>query len=190
MIEKRNTLVAVTGCQILAAALLFSSLCVAQNADQPLGDVARHKSTDHKAARVVTNDEIPSVSQAQADALNASAGDKESSSGQAAQSDKNSNPPAAKGKVNVPGLLTNGTPAQAQSLLDSLKHDRQSLIDNYKKIEEKLAQTSDDSLRQVYMTSLARRDETLAKNQKQIDDTEKAIQSASQASSAQGDNQQ
>jgi hypothetical protein len=179
---------------ITAALLLFSALfCMSQEAEQSLGDVARQKKPERKAARVVTNDEIPSVTPiAQlsaptgvSDTEKATANDAKSSN-PAAPKDKSAN--ASKSGITIPGLMSNGSVQQAQTLLESLKQDRQKLLDNYDKIEKKLAETNDDSLRRVYSDSMARRNETLARNDKAIADTESAIHAA-QAADAQGDKQ-
>ena len=92
----------------------------------------------------------------------------------------------SKSGVTVPGLLTNGTLQQAQTLLENAKHDRQALIDNYDKIRRKLAETNDESLRRVYADSLARRDQSLAKQDKVIAEIESAIRAA-QGANAEGD---
>jgi hypothetical protein len=174
--------------------LLFSALfCIGQDTDQSLGDLVRQKKPERKAARIVTNDEIPSVTpiaQSSAptgvsDTEKAAANDA-SSSNPATPKDKSAN--ASKSGITIPGLLSNGSLQQAQSLLESLKQDRQKLLDNYDKIDKKLAETNDDSLRRVYSDSMARRNETLARNDKAIADTESAIHAA-QAADAQGDKQ-
>jgi hypothetical protein len=172
--------------------------CAAQSDQQSLGQVAReHKGNTRKAARVVTNDEIPSVSvieTSSGSAVSSANGNGAADPSSTASPDKSaekpsSNPPRnLKGGVNVPGLLSHGTLDEAKALLDSLKHDRQALIDNYDKIEQKMANTDSDSLRRVYSESLARREETLAQNQKSIDDTQKAIEQV-QDQNGQGANQ-
>lgn len=186
---------------MIAAGILSGGMaCLAQTSDQDLAAVARQTRAKAKPTHIVTNDEIPSVPQAASmqEDSKGSAGSTEATAGddttKAAGNKQAANSKAAqahsKGQgVNVPGLLTDGTLDEAKALLGSLKHDRQALLDNYDKIQRKLADEQDDSLRRVYSDSLARRDETLAKNQKQIDDTEKAIQIAVQARGEQGDNQ-
>jgi hypothetical protein len=159
--------------------------------------VARQNKPTPKTKHVITNDEIPSMPQADSPRANSTEADASNGSAQSERKDNDSDKSKhstsktskERNSVNVPGLLDDGTLDQAKALLDSLKHDRQALIDNYDKIQRKLADEQDDSLRRVYSDSLARRDETLAKNQKQIDDTEKAIQIAVQARGEQGDNQ-
>jgi hypothetical protein len=78
-------------------------------------------------------------------------------------------------------LLANGTLQEAQNLLQTLKHDRQLLVDNYDKIEHKLAETNDDSLRRVYSESLARRNASLAEKDKSIVQLEDAVSAARDA---------
>lgn len=179
---------------ITASLLLLASLaCVAQDSHESLADVVRQNKPARKAARVITNDEIPSVTPVAQVAAPAGTADsdkavakEDSTSSPAAPKDKSAN--VSKSGITVPGLLSNGSLQQAQSLLESLKQDRQRLLDNYDKIERKLAETNDDSLRRVYSESLDRRNETMARNDKAIADTESAIRAA-QAADAQGDKQ-
>lgn len=175
---------------IAAAILALGIAANAQSADQSLAEVARQKPT-RKAARVVTNDEIPSVIVPVSEPVSrGGSSDAKDAPDAAASSSTASKDPGSKSKssntgITVPGLLTNGTVEQAKATLESLKHDRQLLLNNYDKIEKKMAETNDDSLRQVYSDSLARRDETLARNDKAIADMENAIRSAP-GSDAQG----
>ena len=174
---------------IASAILALGIATSAQSADQSLADVARQKPT-RKAARVVTNDEIPSVIVPVSEPSRGGSSDAKDAPDAAASSSTTGKDPGSKSKssnngITVPGLLTNGTVEQAKATLESLKHDRQLLLNNYDKIEKKMAETNDDSLRQMYSDSLARRDETLARNDKAIADMENAIRSA-QGSDAQG----
>jgi hypothetical protein len=178
---------------VIGFALLSALFCLAQDSDQSLGDVARNSKPARKASRVVTNDEIPSAPPvAQASSSVSESDNKQSAEGATDHSDAqatNAQPAgASKSGINVPGFLSNGTVQQAQALLETLKQDHQKLIDNYDKIEKKMAETNDDSLRRVYSESLARRNETLARNEKAIADTESALRAA-QAADAQGGTQ-
>lgn len=170
--------------------LLLSVGTWAQESDQPLGDVVRKHKPSQRAARVVTNDEIPSVSpnsatpaslplssskeEDAADASSASTSSRpESSSGRPAQ--------VKSGTITIPGLLANGNLQEAQKVLEGLQHDRQTLVDNYDKIERKLAETNDESLRRVYSESLANRDARVAEKDKSIAQLENAIRAARDA---------
>lgn len=175
-----------------ALLLILSSLaCLAQAADQSLAEVIRRNKPTHKAARVVTNDEIPSVTPVSVSPANSSSADEkanittDASSAGATPAARDQSGKTSKSGITVPGLLNNGSLEQAKALLEGLKHDRQALLDNYDKIEKKLAETDDDSLRRIYSDSLARRHETMARNEKAIAETESAIQAA-QAADAQG----
>jgi hypothetical protein len=167
--------------------LLFSVGLSAQDSDRSLADVARQSKGAHKAARVVTNDEIPSVtpdpgpqtSAALSENNRTASSDKPSSA--AGRPETRGTAAPGKGGITVPGVLANGTLQEAQNALDTLKHDRQLLKDNYDKIERKLAETNDDSLRQVYSESLARRDTRLAEKDKSIAQLENAIRAARDA---------
>ncbi len=174
--------------------LLCVPVCWGQASGQSLAEVVRQNKPAHKAERVITNDDIPSVTPAPDSAATmpaADASDNKETTGNNASAaasplskDKAGTP--SKSGITVPGFLNNGSLAQAQALLEGLKHDHQALIDNYDKIEKKLAETDDESLRQVYSDSLARRNQTMARNEKAIADTESAIHAA-QAADAQGD---
>jgi hypothetical protein len=159
---------------------VFVSFGEAQSSDEPLGNVVRQKPT-HKAARLVTNDEIPSV---EVPSTPVSTAASSSDPGLEPVSSANSNlktendKSASKSGITIPGLLNHSTVQQAQTVLESLKHDHQALIDNYEKIEKKLAETNDESLRRVYSDSLARRNETMSRNEKAIADVENAIRMA------------
>ena len=175
-----------------AAVLVFPSASSAQSSDQSLADVARHNKPVRKAARVITNDDIPSAPTAPEPSPKAVGPDSpQTSPATNASRAPEAKPSGSEGKssksgVTVPGLLTNGTLQQAQTLLENAKHDRQALTDNYDKIRRKLAETNDESLRRVYADSLARRDQSLAKQDKVIAEIESAIRAA-QGANAEGD---
>jgi len=144
----------------------------------------------HKAVHVVTNDEIPSVETSNTDSQGAAAasndGDKtdKAASVPGSEDSKQSKP-----GISVPGVLSNGTLAQARAALETLKHDRQALANNYDKIEHRLAETDDEALRQSYSDILATRDKTLARNAQQISQMENAIRAAQDASGQGGTNE-
>lgn len=177
----------------LTAAVLALGLTCAAQSDESLGDVARQNKPAHKAARVVTNDEIPSVAVPVADPSPASStadAKANSTDGPKAASESSAKDPGSKNSkagITIPGVLTSGTLEQARSALDTLKHDRQAFLNNYDKIQQRLNDTDNEALRQSYMGIMATRDSTLARNAKQIADTENAIQAA-EAAGAQGDN--
>lgn len=167
--------------------LLFSAGLRAQDSDRPLAEVVRQSKGARKAAHVVTNDEIPSVTPDPGTQASASLTenshtanlDKRSSAADRTETRGTATP--GKGGITVPGLLANGTLQEAQNLLQTLKHDRLLLVDNYDKIERKLAETNDDSLRQVYSESLARRDARLAEKDQSIAQLENAVSAARDA---------
>jgi hypothetical protein len=187
------------GAAVIAIAVLAFSLgSWAQSSDQSLAEVVRENRPARKAAHVITNDEIPSVATpgtaSASGSANANTSDGTDTSPNPASSSTakvSDQKPSGNSKsaITVPGLLNNGSLRQAQALLEGLKHDRQALLDNYDKIEKKLADTNDDSLRQVYSDSLARRNETLARNEKAIADTESAIHAAQSADAQGGKNE-
>ncbi len=183
---------------VVAASLVLTVavLCTAQSDEQSLGKVAREHKPARKAARVITNDEIPSVripdssptaGQPSSDPTSAVVASN-SAPADATRDKPSAQPPRdLKKGINVPGVLANGTVEQAKAMLESLKHDRQALEANYDKVERQMGSTDSDALRRVYAESLSRRDESLDKNQKSIDALESAIKQA-QDRDAQGEN--
>ena len=59
-----------------------------------------------------------------------------------------------------------------------MQRDEEVLLRRYAQIEEKLAGEKNEHLRQLYSTSLARREETLARKRGQIEQVTKAIGAA------------
>lgn len=85
-------------------------------------------------------------------------------------------------RITIPGLLQEASVSEARAILKSLQHDEEVLLRRYAQIQEKLSRESDEHLRQLYSDSLARRDETLARKRRQIEQVEKAIRAASPGS--------
>lgn len=153
-------------CAVGAAVVLLAAGGVLRAQDRPLPEVAKQKS-GKTASRVITNEDLeasrpPEVSPAApaAAALPVPAG-------------KDSGP-----RITLPGLLEAGTLSQARATLESLKHDQEVLQRRYAQIQEKLSSGTDEHLRKLYSDSLARRDETLARKRRQIEEVEKAIEAA------------
>ena len=150
-------------CAVGAAVVLLAAGGVLWAQDRPLPEVAKQKS-GKTASRVITNEDLeasrpPEASPAAA-ALPVAAG-------------KDSGP-----RITLPGLLEAGTLSQARATLESLKHDQEVLQRRYSQIQEKLSSGTDEHLRKLYSDSLARRDETLARKRRQIEEVEKAIEAA------------
>lgn len=85
---------------------------------------------------------------------------------------------SSKARINVPGLVEEGTLSRGREILESLRRDEQVLLRRYAQIEQKLSTETDAHLRQLYSNSLARREETLARKRLQIQQVEKAIEAA------------
>ena len=172
---------------IVLTVLLFSLLCTAQSSDEPLGNVARQNKATRKAARVITNDEIPSATIPASDSLprtNMSDGkDKSNISSESVPvpATKATAANQSSSGITIPGVLTNGSVQDARAALETLKHDREAFISNYEKIQRRLNETDDEALRQTYADVMATRESTLAKNAKAIADTESAIRNAENA---------
>jgi predicted lipid-binding transport protein (Tim44 family) len=168
---------------ILLGSLLGVAVCAAQNqgaSDQEsLARVARQKSV-RKAKVVITNDDVPSRPESASEtSTDSPANSAAAAQDQAAQSKQN---------IPLPGPPPGTTIDQAREALESLKQQERVMIGRYDEIQHKLAETNDQSLRRLYSDSLSRRDETLARKRKQIEEAERAIRLATEAGSTQGGN--
>ena len=166
---------------VLLVSLLGVAVCAAQNqspSDQEsVAKVARQNSV-RKAKVVITNDDLPSRP---ASTPETSAGSPANSTA-AAQ-----NQAAQQSQQNIP-LPPGATIDQAREALESLKREERVMVGRYDEIQHKLAETNDQSLHKLYSDSLSRRDETLARKRKQIEEAERAIRLATEAGSTQGGN--
>jgi hypothetical protein len=170
---------------VLLISLLGVAVCAGQNqspSDQEsVAKVARPK-TVRKAKVVITNDDLPSRPESTTET---SAGSPANSATTAAQKQA-----AQQSQQNIPlsGLAPGATIDQAREALESLKREERVMVGRYDEIQHKLAETNDQSLRRLYSDSLSRRDETLARKRKQIEEAERAIRLATEAGSTQGGN--
>jgi hypothetical protein len=169
---------------VLLVSMLGVAVCTGQNrspSDQEsVAKVARQKSV-RKAKVVITNDDLPSRPESTPET---SAGSPANSAtvaqNQAAQQSQQNIP--------LPGLPSGATIDQAREALESLKREERVMVGRYDEIQHKLAETNDQSLHRLYSDSLSRRDETLARKRKQIEEAERAIRLATEAGSTQGGN--
>ncbi len=133
--------------------------------ERPLPEVARERS-GKTATRVLTNEDLEAGRSAE----------------EAPAASRTTTEPATERapgpRITVPGLLDGGTLAAAEATLKSLQHDEEVLLRRYAQIEEKLATEKDEHLRKLYSDSLERRDETLARKRRQIEEVKKAIEAA------------
>ena len=170
---------------VMSAALL----AVAQDAQQPsLGDLARQqraKEEKEKPAKVFTNDNLPandgSVTTG-ATGATVLAPSSAAPEGAPAAAAPGKTAAAAKGKVDPEKVK------EAQFKLNGLKNDMTNLEKNYKMLEEKAANATDDFQRDVYQRGLETRDsETaalqgrIAAAQKELEDAEKGEPTAAPA---------
>jgi hypothetical protein len=140
---------------------------IAWGQQRPLPEVAREKS-GKTATRVLTNEDLEAARPAEpAPAAPLTTSDSP------APAERPSGP-----RITVPGLLIGGTLAEAQATLQSLQHDEEVLLRRYAQIEQKLATERDEHLRKLYSNSLERRDETLARKHRQMEQVKQAIESA------------
>ena len=168
---------------VLLGSLLGVALCAAQNqgpSDQEsLAKIARQKSV-RKAKVVITNHDLPSRPEpAPETSTDSPANSAAAAQNQAAQS---------KQDVPPPGLPPGTAIDQAREALENLKQQERVMIGRYDEMQHKLSETNDQSLRRLYSDSLSRRDETLARKRKQIEEAERALRSATEVGSTQGDN--
>jgi hypothetical protein len=170
---------------VLLISLLGVAVCAGQNqspSDQEsVAKVARPK-TVRKAKVVITNDDLPSRPESTTET---SAGSPANSTTTAAQKQA-----AQQSQQNIPlpGPAPGATIDQAREALESLKREERVMVGRYDEIQHKLAETNDQSLRRLYSDSLSRRDQTLARKRKQIEEAERALRSATEAGSTQGGN--
>lgn len=170
---------------VMAAALL----AVAQDAQQPsLGDLARQqraKEEKGKPAKVFTDDNLPandgSVTTG-ATGATVLAPSSAAPEGAPAAGAPGKTAAAAKGKVDPEKVK------EAQQKLNGLKNDMTNLEKNYKMLEEKVTNATDDFQRDVYQRGLDTRDsETaalqgrIAAAQKELEDAEKGEPTAAPA---------
>jgi hypothetical protein len=169
---------------ILLVSLLGVVACTAQNpglSDQESVAKATRQKSVRKAKVVITNDDLPSRPESTPEtAAGTTANSAAAPQDQAAQQPKQNVP--------LPGLPPGATIDQARASLESLKREEQVMVGRYDEIQHKLAETNDRSLHRLYSDSLSRRDETLARKRKQIEEAERAIRLATEAGSAQGGN--
>jgi hypothetical protein len=170
---------------VLLISLLGVAVCAGQNqspSDQEsVAKVARPK-TVRKAKVVITNEDLPSRPESTTETSAGSAANSATTAAQkqaAQQSQQN---------IPLPGLAPGATIDQAREALESLKREERVMVGRYDEIQHKLAETNDQSLRRLYSDSLSRRDETLARKRKQIEEAERAIRLATEAGSTQGGN--
>jgi hypothetical protein len=146
-----------------AAVLLLMGAVVAQ--ERPLPEVAREKS-GRAATRELTNEDLEATRPAQPPAAELAAPASKATEHE------------AQARITIPGLLEQGTLSETRALLESLRRDEEVLLRRYAQIQEKLRSENDLHLRQLYTDSLSRRDDTLAKKRKQIEEVQKAVEAA------------
>jgi hypothetical protein len=165
--------------------LLTAATALAQeqsSQDHAIVKAAREKAA-HKAKVVVTDDDMPSHPQP-VESSSPSTG-RTDNHDQSDGTQKQSEPDAKAPRQVV--ASKNLTPEQAQSLLDKLKGQEQSLNRQYDEIQDKLDNTTDELLRKVYSNLLSNRDEVLAQKRKEIESAERGLQAANEARKSQGE---
>lgn len=146
---------------ICGFALLFALCGTLAGQERPLPEIAREKS-GKRAVRVLTNEDLERGHPAEPSSP--------------VPSPKSPAAQSSQVRITVPGLLEESTLTRARDILGSLRRDEQVLLRRYAQIEQKLSTEPDAQLRQLYSSSLARREQTLARKRLQIQQVERAIE--------------
>jgi hypothetical protein len=176
----------------LVVAALTSAACMcwgqsaAQTPEASLADAARASRQEsahkrRKAPKVVTNDDIPSRAAERLYTVQQSAPPTGATAPPEAPA-----PLHSSAETSVPGSLQPSTVEQARTRVQTLKEEEKNLARRYDQIQSQLGSTDDPGLRRVYSESLAKRDATLARKRKEIEDAAAALK-AMEATSGRGD---
>jgi hypothetical protein len=166
----------------IALAALAGTWCLGQDSGgSSLADAARSK-PPKKSQRVITNDDLPSREPEAASAAETARNSSGNSSSPSSTSGGASSSSGA--ALTVPSRAL--TVDQAADRLQKLKDEESALRRRYDEIQSKLATTDDSNLRRVYADSLSKRDETLAKKRKEVEEAETALRMATDAASGRG----
>lgn len=160
---------------VAVAGLLLSAGAWAQSEEQQsLGDVARQEKAKKK--KVLTNEDLPQGT--------VTSGSEPASSSSGAQASEEKSDAAAKEGEAAKAEDQDASMTKAQGAdaakqeLESLKHDEASLDNGIKRLEEKLANETSDSLREVYSNALKHAQQNLADTQKKRAEAEKKAAAA------------
>jgi hypothetical protein len=172
--QKQQRSQARCGRVVVGVSALLLSAGLAWTADAP----CKTKGTNGancKKSHVITNDDLSGTAmRPKPSGANVPASLKPvSENGVARNSSGSSN-----GTVTVDGLISGGSISDASALLETLKHDEQTMIKRYEQIEGKLSTEQNEQMRKLYTDSLSRREETLANKRDQIRQVETAIHAA------------
>lgn len=171
----------------LAAALvpLAAFLCAVQAQDesgqeQDLAKVA-HTRSGRKAKVVLTDEDLPSRPEPTKAARSHEAS--EASSDNSTDQKERAPDSPEKGDKSAPHSETAQitTVEGARTALENLKEQKQSLIRRYDEMERKLEAENSEFVRHLYSDALAKRNETLARVQRQIDEAEQALRTMESA---------
>ncbi len=150
-------------------------VCLAQSEQQSLGDVARHNGPHKKAALVVTEDNIASVS-----------GTISVVGSETVQAGSPAVPAPAKPAVDksqgepAPGE-SNAQVAELKKKLDGYKQELEGWKRSAKQYQDLLATETDDFRRQTYETALANDRVNIQLSQHKADEAQTALDKAQQA---------
>ena len=170
---------------MVLASLLSAGICFAQDQEQspserPLSTVAREKSA-RKAKVVITDDDMPSHAKP---ALEPSV----IASPDVVAAKKDEATKQQPKQTTVPTTLSQPAELdQAKQLVEQLKQQEKMLIHSYDELERKLAEADSESRRRIFSESLAKRDLSLARKRKQIEEAERALQRIDKAEPPQGE---
>lgn len=175
---------------VACVSLLMSAFGWAQQEQQQsLGDVARQEKAK-KPKKVVTDEDLPqgTATSGSESAPAASSPDNQKSEGTGEAASKE-----GEGTAAAEGEAASATKAQqadqAKTELESLKHDESSFENGIKRLEEKLANETDDSRRELYSNAIKHAQENLEKTKKERAEKEKELAEKEAAAKEEQQNQ-
>ncbi len=161
----------------LALLLLgMGGLCQAQSEQQSLGDVARHNRAHRKAALVVTEDNIASVS----GTISVVGSETVQTGSPAAPASPKT---AVKSQAENVVANGNGQVADLKKKLDAHKQELEGWKQSAKHYEQLLATEANDFRRQTYETALANDRVNIEHSQQKVNEAQTALTNAQQAAS-------
>jgi hypothetical protein len=160
-------------------ALLVAAPAFCQQDSPPLGDVAREKKPTKKAARVITNDDLPQRTPAvdSTTGTNSGAGTVTDTStnvsvtgpANSGSQGKVPQPPAAEGKQDSPAV------ANLKAQLADIKSEQDGLVNRIKEVQEKLDAEQDPSRQEDFAAMLKRMNASLENRKSRIADLQDKI---------------
>lgn len=171
-------------CATLVFLLAAGGACVAQSAPPSLGDLAKQNHHEKKAVKVLTNDDVATVSpqtQSQSrktDNVNSAATAPSGAAAKAPEKAKDTNKTTASGPKDPPEV------ADLKQKLSSYKQEQEGWKRTAKKNEDLLATETSDFRREVYEEALQGDKQNVEIFQSKIDQTQADLSKAEKSSSS------